>query len=190
LGLQRVLGLGSYKTACAILHKLRRAMVGPGRDRLDGVVAVDEAYWGGEETGAIGRRTELKALVIVAAQEDGKGIGRIRLRSIPDVTKASLHGFIAQAIAPVIIQTGRDLPSIPDQPERASKNLQGCGMARSWLGLNRDWSAGLCLSFVQGWRAAEVKARLARRQDEDNLTRPDGAQLFGRYVFDGAGIGL
>jgi hypothetical protein len=34
LGLQRVLGLGSYKTAWALLHKLRRAMVRPGRDRL------------------------------------------------------------------------------------------------------------------------------------------------------------
>lgn len=100
LGLQRVLGLGSYKTAWAMLHKLRRAMVRPGRDRLDGVVEVDETYWGGEETGTIGRRTALKALIIVAAQEDGKGIGRIRLRSIPDVTRASLHGFIAQAIAP------------------------------------------------------------------------------------------
>jgi transposase-like protein len=100
LGLQRVLGLGSYKTAWAMLHKLRRAMVRPGRDRLDGVVEVDEAYWGGEETGVIGRQTEDKVLIIIAAEEDGKGIGRIRLRSIPDVTKASLHGFIRQAIAP------------------------------------------------------------------------------------------
>jgi len=100
LGLQRVLGLGSYKTAWAMLHKLRRAMVRPGRDRLDGVVEVDETYWGGEEPGAIGRQTELKALIIVAAQEDGKGIGRIRLRCIPDVTKATLHGFLAQSIVP------------------------------------------------------------------------------------------
>ncbi len=100
LGLQRVLGLGSYKSAWAMLHKLRRAMVRPGRDRLDGVVDVDETYWGGEETGAIGRRTEIKAMIIVAAQEDGKGIGRIRLRSIPNLTKATLHGFIAQAITP------------------------------------------------------------------------------------------
>ena len=100
LGLQRVLGLGSYKTAWAMLHKLRRAMVRPGRDRLDGVVEVDETYWGGEETGAIGRRTEIKALIIVAAEEDGKGIGRIRLRSIPNLTKATLHGFIAQSVVP------------------------------------------------------------------------------------------
>jgi hypothetical protein len=44
LGLQRVLGLGSYKTAWAMLHKLRRAMVRPGRDRLRGVVEVDETH--------------------------------------------------------------------------------------------------------------------------------------------------
>lgn len=100
LGLQRVLGLGSYKTAWTMLHKLRRAMVRPGRDRLDGVVEVDEAYWGGEETGVTGRGAEEKALIIVAAEEDGKGIGRIRLRVIPDASSASLHGFIAEAIAP------------------------------------------------------------------------------------------
>jgi len=100
LGLQRVLGLGSYKTAWAMLHKLRRAMIRPGRDQLAGVVEVDEAYWGGEETGATGRQTELKTRIIVAAEEDGNGIGRIRLRTIPDVSRASLHGFIRQAVAP------------------------------------------------------------------------------------------
>jgi transposase-like protein len=100
LGLQRVLGLGSYKTAWAMLHKLRRAMVRPGRDPLAGVVEVDEAYWGGEETGATGRQTEMKTRIIVAAEEDGNGIGRIRLRTIPDVSKASLHGFIRQVVAP------------------------------------------------------------------------------------------
>ena len=44
LGLQRVLGLGSYKTAWTWLHKFRRAMVRPGRDRLSGRVEVDETY--------------------------------------------------------------------------------------------------------------------------------------------------
>lgn len=99
-GLQRVLGLGSYETAWALLHKLRRAMVRPGRDRLKGTVEVDETYWGGDEEGLIGRLTEENALIIVAAEEDGKGIGRIRLRRIPDITKASLHGFIKHAIEP------------------------------------------------------------------------------------------
>ena len=46
LGLQRDLGLGSYHTAWAWLHKLRRAMVRPGRGRLSGTVEVDETYIG------------------------------------------------------------------------------------------------------------------------------------------------
>ena len=100
LGLQRVLGLGSYKTAWAMLHKLRRAMVRPSRDRLDGVVEVDETYWGGEEPGTDGRGAELKALIAVAAEEDGEGIGRIRLRCVPDATRTTLHGFIAQSVVP------------------------------------------------------------------------------------------
>ena len=35
---------------------------------------------------------------MVAAEEDGKGIGRIRLRQVVDLTRATLHGFIAQSI--------------------------------------------------------------------------------------------
>lgn len=100
LGVQRVLGLGSYKTAWALMHKLRRAMVRPGRDRLRGAVEVDETYWGGEERGAVGRLTEDKALIAVAAEEGGKGIGRIRLRRIADASRDSLHGFIAESIEP------------------------------------------------------------------------------------------
>ena len=42
LGLQRVLGLGSYETAWTMLHRLRRAMVLPGRELLKGLVEVDE----------------------------------------------------------------------------------------------------------------------------------------------------
>jgi hypothetical protein len=52
LGLQRVLGLASYETAWTWLHKLRRAMIRPDRDRLSGWVEVDETLVGGEEKGA------------------------------------------------------------------------------------------------------------------------------------------
>ena len=47
LGLKRVLGLGSYDTAWTWLHKLRRAMIRPGREHLIGPVEVDETYVGG-----------------------------------------------------------------------------------------------------------------------------------------------
>ena len=100
LGLQRILGLGSYVTAWTWLHKLRRAMVRPGRDRLSGRVEVDETYVGGLEEGVRGRQTETKALVAIACEEDGRGVGRIRLRHIQDASAASLHGFVQEAIEP------------------------------------------------------------------------------------------
>ena len=100
LGLQRVLGLGSYKTAWTWLHKLRRAMVRPGRERLTGRVEVDETYVGGVEEGTRGRQTERKALIVIAAQEDGPGIGRIRMRRIPDASAESLMPFVKEAIEP------------------------------------------------------------------------------------------
>ena len=93
----------SYQTAWAWLHKLRRAMVRPGRERLEGYVEVDETYLGGVEEGVHGRETENKAMVAVAAEEDGRGIGRIRLRSIADVSADSLHPFVEQCVTPGVI---------------------------------------------------------------------------------------
>jgi len=101
LGLQRVLGLGSYETAWTWLHKLRRAMVRPGRDRLTGAVEIDETYVGGPEQGTKGRETASKAIVAVAAEKNGRGIGRIRLRCIMDVSGDSLIPFVKEAVTPV-----------------------------------------------------------------------------------------
>jgi transposase-like protein/ribosomal protein L37AE/L43A len=98
LGLQRLLGLGSYETGWTWLHKLRRAMVRPGRDRLSGRVEVDESFVGGG--GAQGRSTATKALIVIAAEEVGQGIGRIRLRRVPDGSADSLHTFVQETIAP------------------------------------------------------------------------------------------
>jgi len=100
LGLQRVLGLGSYKTAWTWLHKLRRAMVRPGRDNLSGRVEVDEVFWGRPEEGLLGRECEKKSLIAIAAEEDGAGIGRIRMKRIKDASRDNLHAFIAECVQP------------------------------------------------------------------------------------------
>jgi transposase-like protein len=101
LGLKRVLGLGSYQTAWAWLHKLRRAMVRPGRELLSGRVEVDESYVGGEEEGVHGRETETKAIVVIAVEmHSPKGFGRVRLRQVPDVSGPSLIGFVGDVVAP------------------------------------------------------------------------------------------
>ncbi len=100
LGLQRVLGLGSYHTAWNWLHKLRRAMVRPGRDRLSGTVEVDEIFIGGERSGKRGRGAEGKALVVIAAQEAEKGIGRIRMRRVTDAAGDSLEPAVWEMVEP------------------------------------------------------------------------------------------
>ena len=100
LGLQRVLGLGSYRTAWNWLHKLRKAMVRPGRDRLSGVVEVDEAFIGGPRSGRRGRGAAGKTLVMIAAQADGRKIGRIRMVCIPDASAANLLSAIERTIEP------------------------------------------------------------------------------------------
>jgi transposase-like protein len=98
LGLQRALELGSYKTAWAWLHKFRRAMVRPGRDRLSGEVEVDESYVGGLAPGKPGRGAEKKAIVAIAVEKRGRGMGRIRLARILDTSADSLIPFIEGAI--------------------------------------------------------------------------------------------
>jgi transposase-like protein/ribosomal protein L37AE/L43A len=98
VGLQHVLGLGSYRTAWTWLHKIRRAMVRPGRERLSGRVEIDETYLGGLEEGLRGRKTEKKALIVVAAEEDGRGIGRIRMQRVKSASAADLQGFVQDVV--------------------------------------------------------------------------------------------
>ena len=72
----------------------------PGRDRLSGRVEVDETCLGGLEEGVRGRQTERKPLIVIAAQEEGPGIGRIRMKQIPDAPGDSLMAFHQEAIEP------------------------------------------------------------------------------------------
>lgn len=100
LGLQRLLGLGSYQTAWTWLHRLRRAMVRPRRDRLSGTVEVDGTYIGGERPGKRGRGAAGKALVFVAVEEAEGGIGRIRLQRVPDASADSLTAAVKANVEP------------------------------------------------------------------------------------------
>jgi transposase-like protein len=100
LGLQRALELGSYETAWAWLHKFRRAMVRPGRDKLAGEVEVDESYLGGVAPGKHGRGAEKKTVVAIAVEKRGRGMGRIRLARIPDTSADSLLPAIEELIEP------------------------------------------------------------------------------------------
>jgi len=108
LGLQQVLGLGSYHTAWTWLHKLRRAMVRPGRDRLSGTLEVDETYVGGAKPGKRGRGASGKSLVVIATEIEGPHMGRIRLARVPDASAQSLEKAAQKTVLPgAVIHTDR-----------------------------------------------------------------------------------
>ena len=109
LGLKRVLGIGSYETAWTMLHRLRMAMVRPGREKLSGDVEVDETAIGGVKPGKRGRGAAGKTLVAVAVERKSpRGFGRCRLQVIPDATAATLQRFLAENVetGAVIISDG------------------------------------------------------------------------------------
>lgn len=99
------MGFGSYETAWAWLHKLRRAMIRQGREKLNGEIEVDETYIGGKESGETdigtpirGRSSTSKVLVIVATECIGKQIGRVRFRCIKNANSSHLMKFIEDTI--------------------------------------------------------------------------------------------
>ncbi|MGJ7495104.1 IS1595 family transposase [Variovorax sp. RT4R15] len=109
LGLQRVLGLGSYQTAWAMLHRLRRAMVRPERERLSGIVEVDETYLAlsdREQPVARGRgkgrksQTHQTPVVIAVELHEPKGFGRLRLERILNDSTEQVTPFVLANIEP------------------------------------------------------------------------------------------
>lgn len=98
IGLQKILGLGSYKTAWTWLQKLRLLTVNPDRGKLIGEVEVDETFIGGKKEGKRGRGSEKKSLVVIAVEVLKKGTGRIRLQIVPSASAKDLTQFITTRI--------------------------------------------------------------------------------------------
>ncbi len=100
LSLKRSLEIGSYQTAWAMLHRLRSALVRRGRERLEGVVEVDESYLGGEEPGLAGGRAKGKKVLAGIAVErvEPQGFGRCRMVPLPDASGDSLRSFLLENV--------------------------------------------------------------------------------------------
>ena len=93
--LQRTLNV-AYKTAWYLCHRIREAMANEPFDgpTLFGIVEVDETLVGGKVKGKGRGYKGNKTWVAGAVQRDGG----VRLESIPDVKRATLHGFISRTV--------------------------------------------------------------------------------------------
>src|SRR5665648_67264 len=94
LNLKNAMNFKNYETTWTWLQKLRRIMIRPGREQLNGAVEVDETYIGGPETGVVGRETESKVLVVVAVEVREGKLGRVRFRCIKNASSNELIPFI------------------------------------------------------------------------------------------------
>jgi len=102
LSLKRLLEVGSYQTAWAMLHRLRSVLVRPGRERLGGEVEVDESYFGGEEPGRRGGRAKGKKVLVAIAVErlQPMGFGRCRMAVLADASGDSLRALLVDNVEP------------------------------------------------------------------------------------------
>ena len=124
LQLQAQLGLGSYKSAWLLLHKLRRAMVDP--DRSLGLrtwsrsmrLPYRSSTVKDPTTGGQGRSRQGKMRIAGAVELSPEGEPRrIRLAPTGDFSARSLHAFVAGTSAPgarVITDGWSGYPGLPD----------------------------------------------------------------------------
>jgi len=163
LGLKRVLGLGSYQTAWAMLHRYRTAMVRPGRERLSGDVEVDESLFGGVKPGKRGRGAAGKVLVAIAVeQRSPKGYGRARMQLIPDATSVTLREFLQANVEPGAVVITDGLGSYPALPvvrttrtSRSTSGRRGCRRTCRcpvFTGSPRSPSGGFSVLTRARWR--------------------------------------
>jgi transposase-like protein len=134
--LQRPMGFGSYQTAWSWLHKIRRAMVAPGRQPLAQRVEADETYLGAAKPGRAGRGAVGKS-VVAGAVEAGRGkargrrLGRLRLEAVPDASATSLEGFLGQNLAKPA--------SVVTDGWPAYAGLGAAGYTHEPVNLSRSW---------------------------------------------------
>jgi hypothetical protein len=101
--LQAHLGIGSYKTAWYICHRVRKAMVDSDPKPLSGVVEIDETYVGGTAIRRFQKEFKPKPpkeMVLAMRERSGKGYtGRVRYFHIPDGTRATIQPIINKHLA-------------------------------------------------------------------------------------------
>lgn len=93
--LQRDLGIGGYKTAWYLSHRIREAMSGIDGARLGGIVEIDETYVGGKQVGKGVYYGKKQKAVVMGARERG---GKLRLAHTPDAKAKTVEAFVTKNV--------------------------------------------------------------------------------------------
>ena len=129
LQLQKQLGIGSYRSAWLLAHKLRASMVDPERNPLLGLVEIDEASLpfrtkDDPPTGGQGRSHDGKMLIVGAVElGDGNIPGRLRLAEISSYGAADLGHFVETAADPDAIAKPTAGPATLRSPPIATMSM-------------------------------------------------------------------
>src|SRR5271166_191013 len=94
--LQRDLGIGGYKTAWYLLHRIRESMAEANPEPLGGTVEIDETYIGGKQIGKGVWYGKSKKQTVIGAVERG---GELRLRHVANTRKDAVRGFVSAHIS-------------------------------------------------------------------------------------------
>jgi transposase-like protein len=129
LQFQRDTGLGSYKTAWLLLHKVRAALTQRSDRLLIGLVEADESYVGGRDVpGPAGRGALHKTPVAIAVESRGRHAGAVRMRALKGISRADVFPFLREAIdrrATVATDGMRTYSTLADTGVRHDRRIQG-----------------------------------------------------------------
>lgn len=99
LQLQSDLGIGSYRTAWLLLHKIRACFDESEDYPLKGEVEVDETLVGAHMKGDVpGKDPGHKAIVVGAVEVRNRGMGSLRMQHVADYKGVTLGGFVRQHV--------------------------------------------------------------------------------------------
>ena len=163
--LQRVLGLGSNRTALRVLEIVKKAIKNSVQAPLTGSVEVDEFYLKGGRSGNGTLKSDNKILVLIAVQDGHNSKGsRLRVRRVDGPPTTGLLEAIQQIICPggnvstdaLLAYEELRRKGYQHCPIRGSANLgdkllpkpkRVAILLQRWLGAQRRYSSGSNLDY-------------------------------------------
>jgi hypothetical protein len=104
--LKEHLGIGSYRTAWYMAHRIRKAMVDANPKPMTGIVEMDETYIGGSAIRRFQKTPKVKPpkeMVLAMRERGQKGVpGRVRFIHIPNAKKETIEAAVNQHINPSV----------------------------------------------------------------------------------------